>query len=53
MRIKRKLEYTKYNLENPKLIMLKYRKVSHFFSSWMLKGKDLCCCGLMFFLVDT
>lgn len=38
MRIKRKLEYMKYNLENPKLIILKNRKVSLISLGWMLKG---------------
>lgn len=38
MRIKRKLEYMKCNLEHPKLIILKNRKVSLISLDWMLKG---------------
>lgn len=54
MRIKKKLEYMKYNLENPKLIILKNRKVSLISLDWMLKGRDLCCYYLVFSLVvDT
>lgn len=53
MRIKRKLEYMKCNLENPKVIILKNRKVSLSSLDWMLKGRDLYCYCLVFFLVDT
>lgn len=54
MRIKRKLEYMKYNLESPKLIILKNRKVSLVSLDWMLKERHLCCYCLVFSLVvDT
>lgn len=53
MRIKRRLEYMKYNLENPKLIILKNRKVSLISLDWMLKGRDFCYCLVFSLVVDT